>query len=154
MVCKIQTLNVGDGSLPTTPASEAEVGAGFPEPRSILTLFATTFSLLLLLLSSETILFSMMVTLFFTVAEDEAADCPDCEERSSPLSEVTATVEEATAGLSSAGILNLAPLLSPSSRKKPRFYFLAPILPLWTLSLRWTLQYVLVTAMLWQASYI
>ena len=108
MVFKIQTLNVGDGSLPTTPVSEAEVGAGFPEPRSILTLFATTFSLLLLL-SSETILFSMMVTLFFTVAEDEAADCPDCEDRSSPLSEVTAAA--AVAGLSSAGILNLAPFL-------------------------------------------
>ena len=152
MVFKIQTLNVGDGSLPTTPVSEAEVGAGFPEPRSILTLFATTFSLLLLLLlSSETILFSMMVTLFFTVAEDEAADCPDCEERSSPLSEVTAaTVEEATVGLSSAGILNLAPF--PPGRSRV-FTFLLPF-SLSTLSLSWTLQYVLVTVMLWQASYI
>ena len=75
----MQTLNVGEGSLPlsTTPTSEDE--AGFPaDLRSILTFAgdeATILLLLLLLLlllgSSDIILFSKIVTLFFTAEPDD-----------------------------------------------------------------------------------
>ena len=74
----MQTLNVGEGSLPSTmPTSEDE--AGFPDDlRSILTFAgdeATILLLLLLLLlllgSSDIILFSKIVTLFFTAEPDD-----------------------------------------------------------------------------------
>ena len=80
-----QTLKVGEGSLPeTTPTSE-EAEAGFPDLRSILTfagdeatiLLLSMFLLLLLLLllwSSDMILSSRIVTLFFTAELDEFPD--------------------------------------------------------------------------------
>ena len=135
----MQTLKVGEGSLPPPPTTPASEDAGFPaDLRSILTFLASTMLLLLLLLllllSSDTILFSKIVTLFFTAELDD-------EDLSSPLSEVTAAAT--AAGFSSAGIvvsLNFTPFLSRilwylPSRKLRRFHFSAPILPLFHASL-------------------